>query len=113
MQIKTGCDIANIEKFKLSADRGGEEFLKKIFSDHELSANHSIESLVGIFSAKESIIKALDMRAGEWRKIEIVKTETGRPKLKIDFSDEDIASCDISISHDGDYAVSTAAFLIK
>lgn len=113
MKIKTGCDIVNVEKFKLSVERGGKEFLKKIFSDHELSANHSIESLAGIFSAKESVIKALDMRADEWRKMEIIKTEIGRPELKLEASNKKIASYDISISHDSGYAVSMAVFLIE
>lgn len=113
MEIKIGCDLVDIKKFKKSAQRGKSKFLDKIFSSYELAGNPKIETLAGIFAAKEAVIKALKMKAGDWRKIEITKNQNGEPHLKIAEPPRKIASQDVSISHDGEYAVAMAVFLIN
>lgn len=117
MEIKIGCDIVRIKRFKESVRRGGEIFLNKIFSIRELAGNPLAEKLVGIFAAKEAVIKALgeelQLKAGDWKKIEITKKTNGKPEIKLLKFNREILSCDISISHDGDYAIAVAIFMLK
>ena len=116
MIIKTGCDVVHIDRFQKSAENGGEHFLNNIFSTHELAAAANTNSLAGIFAAKEAVLKALELNPGEWKKIEIVKNDSGRPEVilgaMLSDSKDKISSHDISVSHDGDYAFATAVFII-
>lgn len=113
MAVKIGCDLVDIKKFKKSVKNGGTRFLNKIFSRHELSQNSSTQSLAGIFAAKEAVKKALELKAGNWKKIEIVKKQNGRPEINLSGLNKKIISQDMSISHDGEYAMATAIFLIS
>lgn len=111
MIVKIGCDLVHIQKFKKSVEKGGYQFLDNIFSFHELAGSSS-ESLCGIFAAKEAAIKALGLKAGEWKALEVIKSQAGKPEIKIPDFPGRIASQDLSISHDGEYAVAAAVFLI-
>lgn len=111
MIVKIGCDLIHIQKFKKSVEKGGYEFLERIFSFHELAGSSS-ESLCGILAAKEAAIKALGLKAGEWQRLEVVKGQEGKPEIKISDFQGRIASQDLSISHDGEYAMAAAVFLI-
>lgn len=111
MSVKIGCDLVRVGRFEKSAKIGG--FLEKILSASEISSAKNSASLAGMFAAKEAIIKALGMKAGDWQKIEIKKDGGGRPYARIADSPLEILSQDISISHDGDYAMAIAVFLIK
>ncbi len=102
-----------IKRFKKSVERGGNEFLDKIFTTQELAASKKTETLAGIFAAKEAVIKALSGQAGDWHTIEIIKNKKERPEIKILCLDKHIISQDISISHDGGYAMAVAVFLIQ
>lgn len=113
MQIKTGCDLVKIERFKKSVERGGEQFLRRIFSSHELSYASCAETRAGIFAAKEAVIKALDLGPGSWHEVEICKDSSGRPFARVLNRDHTFISQDISISHDGGYAIATAVFLFE
>lgn len=113
MNIKVGCDIVNIKKFKRSMERGGGVFLRNIFSSHELSSNPSAQTLAGLFAAKESVKKALEITSEDWKKIEILKDKNGKPFIKLIDIQASIVSHDVSISHDEDYAISTVSFLLK
>jgi len=108
MIIKTGCDIVEIARFEKSM-KGR---LDTVFSTHELAGAPTMETLAGMFAAKEAIIKALEMKAGDWQEIEIVKNKSGRPEAKLLEVHSKILSHDISISHDGGYAMAVAIFLI-
>jgi phosphopantetheine--protein transferase-like protein len=78
-----------------------------------LAQASAFDTLAGMFAAKEAVIKALAMKAGEWRKIEIGKNNHGRPEARLaDFSRRIVAH-DLSISHDGEYAVAAAVFLLE
>ena len=103
--IRIGCDIVEIEKItKLD-----ESALKKIFHKRELM-NKKPESLAGIFAAKESCKKVFNYLS--WHDIEIKTEKNGKPILKLT-KIKNITSCDISISHDGEYAFATAVFLLS
>ena len=113
MTIKTGCDIVYVSRFQKSAESGNKLFLNKVFSLHELSTSSSIYTLAGFFAAKEAVIKALELGPGEWQKIEITKDHSGRPRASLNNIAANIINHDISISHDGDYAMAVAIFLIS
>lgn len=109
-QIRVGCDLVQISRFRKILKRTP-AVGKRIFLPAETKAR-SIASLAGIFAAKEAIVKALRLKAGDWTKIEIRKTKIGRPEIKFNWKlPQKIANYDLSISHDGDYAVATAVFL--
>lgn len=99
-----GIDIVNIEKFKQKANK---HFINKLYSDLELSYAYKkenyIQTLAGIFAAKEAVIKAnnLNLSAILRKKIEI-KHIHDKP---IAFIDGYKIKGDISISHDGDYTI--------
>ena len=111
MDIKIGCDLVHIGRFKESIERGGKGFLNKVFTQAELASASKPENLAGIFAAKEAVIKALDLKVGDWHRIQILKKRNGRPEVKLLEFDEEILS-DISISHNKEYAMAVAIFLI-
>ncbi|MFH0874851.1 MAG: 4'-phosphopantetheinyl transferase superfamily protein [archaeon] len=111
LNIKTGVDIVQISKFKLSLNNP--EFLRNVFTDNEL-ADRKEEHLAGIFAAKEAFFKAASFKLEKWKDIEIT-SENKKPK--INFVDsilkEKIDTIDCSITHDGDYAVSFVVIVFK
>jgi holo-[acyl-carrier protein] synthase len=113
MALKIGCDVVYIPKFARSIKDSGDKLLNKIFTSFELSRAKNTETLAGMFAAKEAIIKALELKAGDWHRIEIVKNEKERPRAKLAGAPVKIVSQDISISHDGKYAMAAAIFLAK
>ena len=99
-----GIDIVDIRKFSKKAS---DKFLKKIFTESELtySSNkkNSLQTLAGIFAAKEAVIKANNLNLAYIlrKKIEILY-QNSRPVAYI--NNKSIKG-DISISHDGNYAI--------
>lgn len=105
IKVRIGCDIVKIKKFNnLSND-----VLNKIFHKSELKSLKA-ETLAGLFAAKESCKKVFNDL--DWHDIEIKKINNGKPSIVIN-KDKNVLSCDLSISHDGDYAVATVIFLEK
>lgn len=96
-----GIDLVDIEKFSRKNN------IRKIFTENEISHAESKvntnESLAGIFAAKEAIIKAFDLNLYYIlrKKIEIIY-EKSKPVAYINGQK---AIADISISHDGSYAI--------
>ncbi len=111
MNVRTGCDIVHIKKFKRSVECGA--LLEKVFTQHELDHANSAESRAGIFAAKEATIKALNLSTTDWKQIEITKNVNGRPEMNITAMHDELFSHDLSISHDGDYAIATTIFLFN
>lgn len=106
MKIKIGCDIVQIDRFSKLENK----VLEKIFSEKEFK-NSKSESLAGIFAVKESVKKVFDDL--NWHDIEVKKEKSGKPTLLLLRHNNEIESCDISISHDGAYAFATAVFILK
>lgn len=101
-----GIDIVNLHKF--SNKYNSSNNLKKVFSDNEVAyaskKNNPLKTLAGIYAAKEAVIKAFGLNLGYIKdmRIEIIRNEFKQPFCKIDGIKID---CDISISHDGGYAI--------
>ncbi|HLB41007.1 MAG TPA: holo-ACP synthase [Candidatus Babeliales bacterium] len=113
MTIKTGCDLVYLPKFQAALQRTP-QLLARLFTPHELAHTNQITSLAGKFAVKEAVIKALPtVKAGDWHQIEVSHQPSGKPTLKIvDSAQLNIVSSDISITHDGDYVLAVAVFLL-
>ena len=99
-----GIDLVDIEKFSIKAS---DNFLKKIYTENELTYSfnkrNSLQTLAGIYAAKEAIIKANNLNLAYIlrRKIEI-KHIDNKPIALIGGVE---INGSISISHDGNYAI--------
>lgn len=99
-----GIDLVDIEKFSIKAS---DKFLKKIYTENELTYSfnkrNSLQTLAGIFAAKEAIIKAINLNLAYIlrKKIEI-KHIDNRPIALLGGVE---INGSISISHDGNYAI--------
>lgn len=112
MEMKVGCDIVYIRTFQNALEKHPEKFQRDIFCDSELE-NSDPQHLAGIFAAKEAVMKALDMRPGLWKLIEIKKMPSGKPYVVLAKKiSKDIRTSDISVSHQGEYVVAVAVFLL-
>ena len=111
MKIQIGADIVYIPKFKKTMQQAGQTGLQKLFSVHELAQSPSIESLAGIFAAKEATMKALGLHAGQWHAIEVTKLSSGKPYITA-HTPHVILSHDVSISHDHHYVYATSCWLL-
>lgn len=93
-----GTDIVKISRIEKRIKNSS--FLKEVFTERELAHCKTAENYAGVFAGKEAYFKALG--TGITRpmyKVEILYKKNGKPYIA---SDE---CCDLSISHDGDYAI--------
>ena len=117
MEIRTGVDIIEIERVKNSIEETGGKFCEKVYTKREIEYCESkktqkYQHYAARFSAKEAIFKAisLDLKNKydiDWKDIEILNDESGRPYVNILKQDIEINSIDISISHCKEYAVAS------
>lgn len=119
--ISCGNDIIRISRVKESIEDIGETFLKRVYTDEEINYCESrrmckYQSYAARFAAKEAVYKAIapDTSAEvEWKNIEVKRLNNGKPyielygKLKDIVLEKKINSIDLSLSHDGDYAMAT------
>lgn len=112
MKVKVGCDIQYIPKFKKAIETRGKTFLENLFCAQELANNDKIQSLSGLFAIKEAIIKAVGLKPGCWKSIEVIKRDNGKPDAVIHGLGVKVISQDITISHDQDYSMAVACFII-
>jgi len=76
--------------------------LEKIFLSHELVQNKSLESLAGVFAAKEAFFKAIGSKE-DWLDVWVEKTAEGKPFLRSTLAQN--KNTELSISHSGDYVI--------
>jgi holo-[acyl-carrier protein] synthase len=115
-----GTDIVRTERLRSAVERWGERFLKRVFTDEEISYAYQKKdpflSLAARFAAKEALIKAIGKRtAVAFSDIEIINSETGDPSisprgsLRIYFENEKVKHAHVTLSHEDDYSI---AFVI-
>lgn len=98
--FKIGTDIVKISRVEKSLEIAS--FKTAVFTENEIKYCRNAENFAGVFAAKEAYFKALGTGiTKKLNSIEIWHNETGKPYLK------GVSNCDVSISHDGDYAVAT------
>jgi holo-[acyl-carrier protein] synthase len=108
--LNLGVDIVSIDRIQSILNSDKElRFLNKIFSEQEITESENkrdkSQYFSGRFAAKEAVKKALssyDISARQsFKSIEILNSKSGKPYV-LSRSNQDI---NISISHDGNYAI--------
>ncbi len=98
--FRIGTDIIRISRIEKSLEK--ESFKLSVFTDNEILYSKKAETFAGIFAAKEAYFKA--KRTGinqRLNSIEINHDEKGKPYIS------GVEHADVSISHDGDYAIAS------
>ena len=108
-----GIDIENSKRF---ADWSKRE-LSRVFTAGEIEYasrfENSIEHFCGFYCVKEAIVKALDNKQIEYKKVEVLHTNSGKPYLSqtsVEYllKGTNYKKVEISISHSGDFAIAVA-----
>lgn len=98
--FSVGTDIIKISRIEKSIQK--EHFKNSIFTNYEIEHCKNAESFAGVFCAKEAYFKALGTGINKkLNNIEVRHNEKGKPYLN------GVDNCDLSISHDGEYAIAT------
>jgi phosphopantetheine--protein transferase-like protein len=105
--MTVGTDLVHIPSFIKSLDQMKHVGAEKIFTPSELKLHTSLESLAGAFAAKEAVVKAVSLTTLGLSDIEVLKHQSGKPYVVCDIL-ESLCTVDLSISHDGEYAVAFA-----
>ena len=122
MKIKTGIDIIEIERVKQSIEETDGKFCERVYTEKEIEYCESkkiqkYQHYAARFAAKEAILKAISQLLEskfdiEWKEIEILNDEDGRPYVNILKQGLNIDNIDISISHCKIYAVASVVVYI-
>jgi len=114
--VGIGVDIEDIERFAKNSKDINDPFLKKIFSDNELSycfASEAVASRLAVrYAAKEAVTKALcslGLPPTEYRLIEIINDKNGCPHVILNKTEYKKCIFHITLSHCEDKAI---AFVI-
>ena len=112
-----GTDIIEIARIKQAINRWGERFLRRIYTEPELSLySQSPQSLAARFAGKEAVMKLLGTEriGASWQDIETLAHPSGKPSIKLygrakkEADRLGIKEIDISLAHSRDYAIATA-----
>lgn len=115
----SGIDIIEIDRIR-KAINNNNRFMERIFSENELSyinsRNNNVNTIAGLFAAKEAVSKALGsgISGFKWTDIEVFSEKSGKPSIRLfgmakELAEkEDISNIHISISHSKDNAVAFA-----
>jgi len=116
-QLRVGLDLVEISRIRESLDRFGDRFMRRLFSEDEISyalqgEGQSAQRLAARFAAKEAAIKAFALsEAGVgWRDIEVCKVPGGACRLALHGAAASKAAqlgvreIGLCLSHDGNYA---------
>ena len=107
-----GIDIVLVSRVeKILNSKNKDRFLNKIFSDKEISNSekkyNQSQYFSGRFAAKEAIKKALSSynknSIPTFKSLEILSADNGKPYVSIKSKQQ--SDIDISIAHDGNYAI--------
>ena len=110
--INLGVDIVLVDRInKILNSKTKSRFLNKIFSHSEISDSknrqNQSEYFSGRFAAKEAIKKALssydETNMPSFKSLEILNSKSGKPYVLINSKKQ--SNINISIAHDGNYAI--------
>jgi len=108
--IKIGIDIIAVRRIEKLINKYGLEL--KFLNEDEKYTNKP-ESIAGIFATKEAFSKALGTGIGKefsFKDISVLKDAKGKPYIKLN-SPLPVLNSDLSISHDGGFAI--AAVIVE
>lgn len=115
-----GVDIVECGRIEHSLERFGERFLRRVFTEGEITYCNSMKfparHFAARFAAKEAASKAFGTGIGKsvgWRDIDVHRRESGQPFVvleggaKLLAAERKIAAVWISLSHTDHYAAAT------
>ena len=112
MTPRVGVDVAAIPRIAEAQKRFGDRFLHKFLTDREIDyCGGSAERWAGRWAAKEAIGKAMPTGVvrPRMRDVEILPSDDGRPHVRVAAATTLTGrSVDVSIAHDGHFAVAVA-----
>lgn len=110
-----GIDLIKTDRMKRFMDRFGNEGLKRFLCDTEIALVKNHKTAAGFWAAKEACAKALGCGIGSecgFHDILLSKTPKGAPVITLSSRVKErfaIADASVSITHDGEYAISVVA----
>ena len=123
MKIRTGVDIIEIDRIKQSIEETDGKFCDRVYTQREIDYCESkkaqkYQHYAARFAAKEAVLKAISQLLEskfdiEWKEIEVLNDEQGRPYVNLLKKDISIDEIDISISHCKTYAVASVVVIYK
>jgi holo-[acyl-carrier protein] synthase len=118
MILGIGSDIVKVARIEKLLSQAGNRFCERIFSPKEISYAETRARpelhFAARFAAKEAFVKALGcgFRDGlEWRDIEVINNNLGRPELKLHGQAQkfcqklEITNTWLSLSHEQEFAL--------
>ncbi len=121
MPITTGIDIVNVERIKKLVKQKKEKFLKRIFSDKEISycekKVNKYQHYAARFAAKEAFLKALPQSSTilTYKDIEVHKNFNA-PYIRVNTEGKKITnkikSSSVSIAHEKEFAIAVVVLEI-
>ena len=112
--LVSGVDIIEIPRVRDVAERYGERFLRRVYTEGEIAyCRGRAPQLASRFAAKEAVMKALGTgtHGVRWRDIEVVREHGRAPTIRLHgaalgrANRMGIAHMAVSLSHSQDYAV--------
>jgi len=107
-----GIDIIKTSRMDKLMQRFGAKGLKKFLSNDEIELVKSYKTAAGFWATKEALSKALGTGIGaecSFHDIKIYKTPRGAPQITLSkklIDNFNILDASVSITHDGEYAIS-------
>jgi len=115
--IGVGVDLTEVKRIKNAFEKWGKDFLERIFTPKEIefAKRHQAfyQHLAGRFAAKEAVFKALSDLGINWKDIEILNKEDGKPYCNLLNGKGKNFAIHISISHIKNYALAQAIVIKK
>ncbi|GAB6044856.1 holo-ACP synthase [Caminibacter profundus] len=112
-----GIDIVEISRIAKLKEKFGIKGLEKFLNAQELEIAKSDESIAGLWAAKEAFSKAIGTGIGKhcsFKDIKIIKSKNGKPLFHSSTLEKfNLKKADLSISHDGGFAIAAVIVLKK
>ena len=126
--LRLGTDIIYIPRIEKVIEQFGDRFLRRVYTPNELldcryeqnaPSRNAMNKLAGRWAAKEAAVKALGtgwLGVG-YTDVEICRQSSGAPTVQLHGRALTVVKCwgqlqwQLSLSHDGDYAVATAILI--
>ena len=112
--LVTGVDMIEIGRVRQVADRYGQRFLQRIYTEREIAyCRGRAPQLASRFAAKEAVMKALGtgIRGVRWRDVEIVRQRGQAPTVRLHETALaragrlGVEHLSVSLSHSEEYAI--------
>lgn len=111
--MNVGLDIVLVSRF--NGIINNRNFINKVFTNKEIeyikNTNYNVSTIAGIYASKEALLKSIKKGINDYniKDIEILHDSNNAPYIKLHnkiYIDYKNKSFCVSISHDGNYAIS-------